>query len=209
MVAVLDYGAGNLTSVLLALEHLGAEVKICPDADAVAGADRIIFPGVGSAGSGMEQVRARGFDQVIVEAAKTDRPVLAICLGMQLLFEFSEEDGGVAGLGVLPGAVRKFSFADKSVKVPHMGWNPVRIAAPHALWKSIPDESAFYFVHSFYVESHDEKAIAGKTEYAGFTFTSAAARGNLFATQFHPERSGKTGLQLLKNFLNQEPKSCC
>ncbi len=209
MIAVLDYGAGNLTSVKLALEHLGAEAKICPDAAAATGADRIIFPGVGSAASGMAQAKARGFDALVRDAVQKSRPVLAICLGMQLLFEFSEEDGGVAGLGILPGAVRKFSFADPEVKVPHMGWNPVKFAAPHSLWQNIPDASAFYFVHSYYVESHSQAAIAGRTEYAGFTFTSAAAQGTLFATQFHPERSGKAGLQLLKNFLSWEPAPCC
>lgn len=208
MTVLLDYGAGNLTSVKLAFEHLGENVLVAQSADQAAGADRIVFPGVGSAASGMAGLRARGFDTLLREAHARGTPLLAICLGMQLIFERSAEDDGVPGLGLLPGTIEPFAFRNPTVKVPHMGWNTMEQPHPHPMLAGIPSSSAFYFVHSYYAAPACPSDIAGTTEYADFRFTSAVSRGSLFATQFHPERSGKTGLQILRNFLTWSP-SCC
>ncbi|MBR0458350.1 MAG: imidazole glycerol phosphate synthase subunit HisH [Victivallales bacterium] len=210
MIAILDYGAGNLTSVRLAFERLGAGAQVVTKAEEASRADRLIFPGVGSAKSGMEGLCGRGFDRVLREAFAAGKPILAICLGMQMLLERSEEDGGVAGLGLVPGSVVEFAFpAEERVKVPHMGWNAVHVPHPHPVFEGIPDNTAFYFVHSFYAAPTNPQDTAGETEYAGKHFTSAVARGSLIGTQFHPERSGAAGLALLKNFLAWDGKSCC
>lgn len=208
MLAILDYGAGNLTSVELALRHIGADVRVVRSADEALGAERIVFPGVGSAKSGLDGVKARGFDKLLKNTLSEGRPVLAICLGMQLIFSHSDEDNGVDALNIIPGKVRLFQFDDKSIKIPHMGWNSVEQAKNHPLWQGIADSEAFYFVHSYYVDCEEKTAIAGTTEYEGFRFTSVAATGSLFATQFHPERSGKAGIKLLKNFLDWRPEKC-
>ena len=208
MTAVIDYGAGNLTSVLLALKFLGDDPVITDDPVILEQADRIIFPGVGSAASGMEGLKRKRLDEALKKCCMQNKPILAICLGMQMLLEFSEEDDGVNGLGLFPGKVKLFKFPpEKRIKVPHMGWNTVRQNG-HALWKNIPDNSAFYFVHSYYASADNASDIAGITEYGSFEFVSAVARKNLFAAQFHPERSGETGLQLLKNFLEWDGSSC-
>ncbi|MBO7741965.1 MAG: imidazole glycerol phosphate synthase subunit HisH [Victivallales bacterium] len=204
-ISILDYGAGNLTSVRLAFERLGVEAAICSSADEVLASGAIVFPGVGSAASGMDAVRSRGFDRVLRQAVADQRPVLGICLGMQLLFDFSAEDGGVPGIGLLPGEVKRFDFpADSGLKVPEMGWNGVSVAKPHPVFRNIPDGTPFYFVHSYYCVTGSADDTAGITEYGGLNFTSAAARGTLVATQFHPERSGSAGMQLLQNFVNWE-----
>ena len=209
MTAVIDYGAGNLTSVLLALKFLGDDPVITDDPALLEQADRIIFPGVGSAASGMEGLKRKNLDAALKKCCIQNKPILAICLGMQMLLEFSEEDDGVNGLGLFPGKVKLFKFPpEQRIKVPHMGWNTVRQNG-HALWKNIPDNSAFYFVHSYYVSADNASDIAGITEYGDFEFVSTVARKNLFATQFHPERSGEMGLQLLKNFLEWDGSSCC
>ena len=209
MTAIIDYGAGNLTSVLLALKSLGDDPVITGDPALLEQADRIIFPGVGSAASGMLGLKQKNLDAALKKCCMQNKPILAICLGMQMLLEFSEEDGGVNGLGLFPGNVKLFKFPpEQRIKVPHMGWNPVR-PNKHALWNNIPDDSAFYFVHSYYVSADNASDVAGITEYGGFEFVSAVAGKNLFATQFHPERSGETGLQLLKNFLEWDGSSCC
>ena len=209
MTAIIDYGAGNLTSVLLALKSLGDDPVITSDPALLEQADRIIFPGVGSAASGMLGLKQKSLDEALKKCCIQNKPILAICLGMQMLLEFSEEDGGVNGLGLFPGKVKLFKFPpEQRIKVPHMGWNTVR-QNKHALWKNIPDNSAFYFVHSYYVSADNASDIAGVTEYGDFEFVSAVARKNLFATQFHPERSGEMGLQLLKNFLEWDGSSCC
>ena len=209
MTAVIDYGAGNLTSVLLALKFLGDDPVITDDPVILEQADRIIFPGVGSAASGMEGLKRKRLDEALKKCCMQDKPLLAICLGMQMLLEFSEEDDGVNGLGLVPGKVKLFKFPpEQRIKVPHMGWNTVR-QNEHVLWKNIPDNSAFYFVHSYYVSADNASDVAGVTEYGGFEFVSTVARKNLFATQFHPERSGGMGLQLLKNFLEWDGSSCC
>ena len=209
MTAIIDYGAGNLTSVLLALKSLGDDPVITGDPALLEQADRIIFPGVGSAASGMLGLKQKNLDAALKKCCMQNKPILAICLGMQMLLEFSEEDGGVNGLGLFPGNVKLFKFPpEQRIKVPHMGWNTVR-QNKHALWKNIPDDSAFYFVHSYYVSADNASDVAGITEYGSFEFVSAVAGKNLFATQFHPERSGETGLQLLKNFLEWDGSSCC
>ena len=209
MTAIIDYGAGNLTSVLLALKSLGDDPVISGDPALLEQADRIIFPGVGSAASGMLGLKQKNLDAALKKCCMRNKPILAICLGMQMLLEFSEEDGGVNGLGLFPGNVKLFKFPpEQRIKVPHMGWNTVR-QNKHALWKNIPDDSAFYFVHSYYVSADNASDVAGITEYGSFEFVSAVAGKNLFATQFHPERSGETGLQLLKNFLEWDGSSCC
>ena len=209
MTTIIDYGAGNLTSVLLALKSLGDDPVITSDPALLEQADRIIFPGVGSAASGMLGLKQKSLDEALKKCCIQNKPILAICLGMQMLLEFSEEDGGVNGLGLFPGKVKLFKFPpEQRIKVPHMGWNTVR-QNKHALWKNIPDNSAFYFVHSYYVSADNASDVAGITEYGSFEFVSTVAGKNLFATQFHPERSGETGLQLLKNFLEWDGSSCC
>ncbi len=209
MIAILDYGAGNLTSVRLAFERIGGHAEVVTDAARAAAADKIIFPGVGSAASGMAGFCARGFDRVLKQAVADGKPVLVICLGMQMLFERSAEDGDVAGLGILPGTVEPFAFpAERRVKIPHMGWNGVDFIPGHPLLDGIKPGEAFYFVHSYYVKPGTPDTTLGRTEYAGFEFTSIAGRDNLFATQFHPERSGQAGLRILKNFLEWDGKTC-
>ena len=172
MTAVIDYGAGNLTSVLLALKFLGDDPVITDDPVFFEQADRIIFPGVGSAASGMEGLKRKRLDTALKKCCIQNKPILAICLGMQMLLEFSEEDDGVNGLGLFPGKVKLFDFPpEQRIKVPHMGWNTVR-QNEHVLWKNIPDNSAFYFVHSYYVSADNASDVAGVTEYGGFKFVS-------------------------------------
>ena len=192
--AIVDYRAGNLTSVRLAFEAIGVETVVTSDADTVRGAARVVFPGVGAAASAMENLRALGLVDAVRAAATDGRPFLGICLGMQILFEHSEEDGGVDLLGILPGQVRRFPNVP-GCKVPEIGWNQVRGLGI----EGVPDGSEFYFVHSYYAEMGPH--TLGITEYAGVEFSSAVRRGNLIATQFHPEKSGRLGLSLLRSFL--------
>ena len=193
--AIVDYRAGNLTSVRLAFEAIGVETVVTSDADTVRGAARVVFPGVGAAASAMENLRALGLVDAVREAATDGRPFLGICLGMQILFEHSEEDGGVDLLGILPGRVRRFPNVP-GCKVPEIGWNQVKGLGI----EGVPDGSEFYFVHSYYAEMGPH--TLGVTEYAGVEFSSAVRRGNLLATQFHPEKSGRLGLSLLQSFLH-------
>jgi glutamine amidotransferase len=204
-VAVVDYGMGNLHSVAKALQHVapGVEVLVTGDAAIIAGADRVVFPGVGAIRDCMGELTRRGLTGAIRRAAD-EKPLLAICIGMQALMQSSEENGGTACLGILPGRVHHFgaSLADadgNTLKVPHMGWNQVR-QEYHPLWTGIPQDSRFYFVHSYYVEPAQRELVAGGCEY-GLGFAAALARGNLFAVQFHPEKSHTAGLQLLANFV--------
>lgn len=192
-IVIVDYRAGNLTSVKLAFAALGVEATVTSDPEAVRGAARVVFPGVGAAASAMANLRALGLADA-VRAAAASKPFLGICLGMQILFEHSEEDGGVDLLGVLPGQVRRFPDVP-GCKVPEIGWNQVKGLAADG----VPDGSEFYFVHSYYAEKGSY--TAGVTEYAGVAFTAAVRKGGLFATQFHPEKSGKLGLALLREFL--------
>ena len=193
--AIVDYRAGNLTSVRLAFEAIGVETVVTSDADTVRGAARVVFPGVGAAASAMENLRALGLVDAVREAATDGRPFLGICLGMQILFEHSEEDGGVDLLGILPGRVRRFPNVP-GCKVPEIGWNDVQADDPRGALKT-GDE--FYFVHSYYAELGP--FTVGRTSYAGVEFTAAVRKGKLFATQFHPEKSGRIGLALLRSFL--------
>ena len=208
-IAVIDYGMGNLRSVSKALEHVagGTPVVVTADPAVVAAAERVVFPGQGAMPDCMRELDARGLRAVVLQAAQ-DKPFLGICVGEQMLFERSEE-GDVAGLGVFPGDVKRFPderMVDRNglrLKVPHMGWNEVR-QAPHALWAGIADNSRFYFVHSYCVQTIDPALTVGTTDY-GVPFTCAVGRDNIFAVQFHPEKSARDGLQLLKNFVEWRP----
>jgi glutamine amidotransferase len=208
-VAVIDYGMGNLRSVCKAIEHVAPEARILltAAADDIRRADRVVFPGQGAIGGCMTALESGHLRESLLEAIKT-KPFLGICLGLQALYDFSEEGGGTPCLSLLAGAVKRFPpslMVDKAsglpLKVPHMGWNQVHQTVAHPLWDGIPQDSRFYFVHSYYVESADAGDIAGETEYA-LRFTSAAAHANIFAVQFHPEKSQSAGLQLLKNFVS-------
>ena len=206
-VAVIDYGMGNLHSVASALQHVGASnVVVTHDADLIRKADRVVFPGVGAIRDCMAEIRRLKCDELLARALTEQRvPVLAICVGLQALMSNSEENDGVACLDIIPGDVRFFGnpLTDATgarLKVPHMGWNEVRQVKAHPLWAGIPDMSRFYFVHSYYVHARDRSLVAGSVQY-GVTADAALARDNLFAAQFHPEKSATAGLQLLKNFL--------
>lgn len=205
-IAVIDYGMGNLRSVSKALEHVApaASVVVSAEPDVILAAGRVVFPGVGAMGDCMRELRGRGLVDVVKQAAAT-KPFLGICLGMQMLFEHSEE-GDAAGLGILPGRVLRFpqdamhDSAGNRLKVPHMGWNEAHQAGPHPMWAGIADGSRFYFVHSYYVEAGNPDLVAAFTLYP-FPFTSAVAANNIFAVQFHPEKSQAAGLTLLGNFV--------
>ena len=209
-VAVIDYGMGNLRSVSKAIEHVapGMSVVVTGDPAEVSRAGRVVFPGQGAMPDCMREMDARGLRQALMAAARS-KPFLGICIGLQMLFERSEE-GDVAGLGLLPGHVRKFAAsqmvdaAGERLKVPHMGWNRVRQRHPHALWDGFENDARFYFVHSFYVETGDPGLVAGESEYPR-PFTCAIARNNVFAVQFHPEKSAAAGLRLLANFVRWQP----
>jgi glutamine amidotransferase len=209
-IAVIDYGMGNLRSVSKALEHVApdADVQVTSDPDTVRRAERVVFPGQGAMPDCMREMDARGLRPAVLEAARS-RPFLGICIGLQMLFERSEE-GDTPGLGVFPGQVRRFpplAMKDAQggkLKVPHMGWNEVMQTRPHALWRGIADANRYYFVHSYYVEAGRPELVAGSTTY-GFPFTSAVAQDNIFAVQFHPEKSQTAGLALLANFVTWKP----
>lgn len=200
MIAIIDYKAGNLTSVKLAFQALGVEADITNDADTILAAERVVFPGVGAAGAAMAHLTETGLSEVVRAKIATGDPFLGICFGMQLLFDFSEEDGGVPCLGILPGQVKRFKPVRAKYKIPHMGWNSVTLKKQHPLLAKIEDHSEFYFVHSYYPDSSDETLIFGQTNYAEANFSSIVGRGNVLATQFHPEKSGRIGLKLLENF---------
>jgi glutamine amidotransferase len=210
-IAVIDYGMGNLHSVSTRLAQAapGLEVAVTSDPAVVKRAARVVFPGQGAMPDCMRELDAHGLREAVLEAAHS-KPFLGICIGLQMLFAHSDE-GNVACLQILPGQVRKFSNAmltpgGERVKVPHMGWNRVRQAGAHPLWRGVPDLAWFYFVHSFYVETADAALIAGTSDYPQ-PFTCAVARDNVFAVQFHPEKSGIDGLQLLQNFVQWQPAS--
>ena len=200
MVAIIDYGAGNLSSVKKALDYLGAENEITQDRDKILSASHVILPGVGSFGDAMDSMRERGLVDTVKEAAMT-KPFLGICLGLQLLFEGSEESPDTEGLGILKGKIVSIP-KDKGLKVPHIGWNSVNLKQHSGIFSNIDDESYFYFVHSFYLKAADEDVVAATTEY-GVTIQCAVQRDNLCATQFHPEKSSKAGLQILKSFIGE------
>jgi len=201
-VAVIDYGMGNLRSVSKALERVAPQARVTLTAAAsdIARADRVVFPGQGAIGACMTALAHDGLRDAVVAALRT-KPFLGICLGLQALYARSEEGGGTACLDILPGGVKRFNLADRALKVPHMGWNQVRQERAHPLWRGIEQEARFYFVHSYYADSADPRDAVGTTDY-GLRFTAAAARDNIFAVQFHPEKSQRAGLRLLENFVS-------
>ncbi len=201
MVAIIDYGAGNLSSVKKALDYLGAENEITQDREKILSATHIILPGVGSFEDAMNSMKARGLVDVVKEAAASGKPFLGICLGLQLLFESSEESPGAEGLGILKGKIVEIP-KNTGLKVPHMGWNSISVKQKDGIFKDIDDESYFYFVHSYYLKDAEEDVVAATTEY-GVSIQCAVQKGNLCATQFHPEKSSKVGLKLLENFLSK------
>ena len=202
MIAIIDYGIGNLKSVHNAVSFVSPQTKsiVTSDPDVVAKADRVIFPGQGAMPDCILQLEKRGLKESVIEAAK-QKPFLGICLGLQMLFETSEE-GGVNGFGLLPGAVKRFQLNENErIKIPHMGWNKVHLSNTHPMWNKIDSDSRFYFVHSFYAELTN-KSLEMATSSHGKKFTCAIAKDNIFAVQFHPEKSSELGLQLLKNFIS-------
>jgi glutamine amidotransferase len=198
MIAIIDYGAGNLRSVQNALAFLGADILIASKPDHLAKAKKIVLPGVGAFGAGMASLRSTGFEGPIKAAAMAGVPLLGICLGMQYLFESSDEMGQHSGLGLLTGRVTRFPA--NGLKVPHTGWNTLKIKNESPLLAGIPDETYAYFVHSYYVEASNPNEVLGETEY-GIRFASMVGRDNIFGIQCHPEKSQKIGLRILKNFI--------
>jgi len=201
-IAVVDYGMGNIRSVSKALERVApqAQVLVTSDPEAIRAAERVVVPGQGAMPDCMRQLAASGAREAVV-AATRDKPFLGICIGMQMLFDHGEE-GDTPGLGLLAGEVPR--FRDGGLKIPHMGWNQVCQARPHALWREVADGARFYFVHSYYPRPADAALTAATCEY-GVAFTCAVARDNIFAVQFHPEKSQSAGLQLLSNFVHWRP----
>lgn len=203
-VAVIDYGMGNLHSVAKALEHVGArQIVITSDAQQIMAADRVVLPGVGAIRDCISELRQRGLDEVVRQVVR-EKPLLGICVGMQLLLERSAENGTVEGLGIFPGDVTYFGDSlrenGQRLKVPHMGWNQVQQTLDHPLWHRIEQDARFYFVHSYYATPTKTTHMAGRCHY-GVDFAAALTQDNIFATQFHPEKSHANGLQLLRNFL--------
>ncbi len=211
-VAVIDYGMGNLHSVAKALEHVSdkAEVIVTAEADDILQADRVVLPGVGAIRDCMAEIRRLGLNRVVREVADSGRPLLGVCVGMQAMLDFSEENNGTDCLGLFSGRVEYFgddlrdAKTGEKLKIPHMGWNQVHQEAIHPLWENIAQDARFYFVHSYFAHPADESLISAISEY-GCRFSVALARDNVFAVQFHPEKSQHDGLQLYKNFLNWKP----
>ena len=207
-IAVIDYGMGNLRSVEQALKHVAPtqNVVVTSDANVIQQAGRVVFPGQGAMPDCMRELEARGLRQAVIEATQT-KPFLGICIGLQMLFDWSEE-GDKAGLGLVAGKVKKFTqtrdAAGNKLKIPHMGWNHVRQVKPHVLWDNIADNARFYYVHSYYVAPENTDLTVGESQYP-LTFTGAIAFDNVFAVQFHPEKSAQAGLQLLSNFVHWKP----
>ena len=199
MVAIIDYDAGNIKSVEKALLHLGEEVIITRDREQILNSDKVILPGVGAFGDAMEKLRSYGLDKVIYEVVERKIPFLGICLGLQHLFEKSDETPGVKGLGILPGEILR--IPDKEgIKIPHMGWNSVKIKENARIFKDVPQDSYVYFVHSYYLKAGREEDVAATTEYSTLIH-AAVEHDNVFACQFHPEKSSEIGLKILKNFV--------
>lgn len=197
MIAIIDYGAGNLRSVVNAITQLGYQPKITSNPREVLKAQAVILPGVGAAGDTVENLKARGLAEPLCKLIADNQPFLGICIGLQVLFSGTEEGGWHECLNIIPGRVKKLP---PGLKTPHMGWNQVKQKISHPVFAGIPDEANFYFVHSYYAEPEDKSLVAGETEY-GIPICSMIARGNLLATQFHPEKSGKFGLKMYDNFI--------
>ncbi len=200
MIAIVDYKAGNLTSVRLAFEAIGVEAVITDRPDDILQADRVVFPGVGAAGASMRHLAELKLTDVLRTVVARGTPFLGICVGMQILFDRSEEDGGTPTLGFIPGEVRLFRPSLPADKVPQIGWNAVRFQRPHPVFAGVENETEFYFVHSYYPTTTKPGDTVGLTGYAGVDFTSIVGRGNLVATQFHIEKSGRIGLKVFENF---------
>ena len=199
MIAIIDYDAGNIKSVEKALHYLGEEAVITRDRDTILGADRVILPGVGAFGDAMEKLRTYELDKVIQEVVAQNTSFLGICLGLQLLFESSEESEGVEGLGILKGKVVRLP-EENNLKIPHIGWNSLKYPNPGRLFAGIAEDSYVYFVHSYYLQAKDPSIVTATTEY-GTLIHASVEQGNVFACQFHPEKSSEVGMQILKNFL--------
>jgi glutamine amidotransferase len=207
-IAIIDYGMGNLHSIAKALEHVAGKNRVCVTSAraAILAADRVVFPGVGAIRDCMAELRRTGLDQVVMEVARS-KPLLGVCLGMQALLDESEENQGTVCLGVIPGSVKRFkqdisqTGTEGRLKIPHMGWNQVQQRGTHPMWKNIPDGSRFYFVHSYYAAPENDNDVVATTPY-GIEFASVIAHENVFAAQFHPEKSQHAGLGLLANFVD-------
>jgi glutamine amidotransferase len=195
-IAIIDYGVGNLRSVEKAFTSQGIAARVSHEEDVLRAADRLVLPGVGAFAACMDGLRALGFDRLVCEAAREGKPILGLCVGLQMLFEEGHEFGLHRGLGLLAGKVVRFP---EGMRVPHVGWNQVAIKQPHPILRDLPDESFFYFVHSYYVEAADPACVLGETEY-GSRYASICGNDGLVGVQFHPEKSQATGLRLLKNF---------
>jgi glutamine amidotransferase len=197
MIAIIDYGAGNLRSVVNAISKLGYQPEVTNSPADLLDAQAVILPGVGAAADTMKNLKRLGLANPIQRFVAQGRPFLGICIGLQVLFSGTEEGGDHECLGIIPGRVKKLP---EGLKIPHMGWNQVKQKVSHPIFEGIPDEANFYFVHSYYVEPDDKSLVAGETEY-GIPFCSVIAKDNLVATQFHPEKSGEVGLKVYANFL--------
>ena len=208
MIAIVDYGMGNLASVRKACEFLGAKVRVTSDPRQVEKARAVILPGVGAFGEAMVELKRRGLLAAVVGSAREGKPFLGLCLGLQLLFDSSEESPGVKGLGILPGRVRRFRRM-KHLKVPHMGWNEIQVVRKNRLLKDLPDGAFMYFVHSYYADPRQGDCVVAQTRY-GRSFPSVVwDGGRLWATQFHPEKSQRWGLRILRNFLSITQENRC
>lgn len=199
MIAIIDYDAGNLKSVEKALLRVGGEPVITQDASVIAQADKVILPGVGAFGEAMEKLKSFSLIDPIYRAIDSKKPFLGICLGLQLLFEYSEEKEGCQGLSVLKGGIKRIPKTS-GLKVPHIGWNSLKVKEGAALFRGLSEEPYVYFVHSYYLQAEEEAAVAATTQY-GVTIHASIEKENVFACQFHPEKSGETGLTILKNFV--------
>jgi glutamine amidotransferase len=202
MIAIIDYGAGNIKSVEKALLFLGQDVVITSDKEQILGADKVILPGVGAFGDAMDNLRKSGLDQVIHQVVEKQIPFIGICLGLQLLFESSDEAPGVPGLGVLEGEILRIPD-QAGLKIPHMGWNSLQLENNGRLFKGVDQQSYVYFVHSYYLKAKDKSMVKASTQYSTHIHASVE-KNNVFACQFHPEKSGDVGLQILKNFVELE-----